>query len=248
MIHAHRALLAAAVLAACATGTAAVANNTSTAAATQNSTATAITTSPPPTTTPPPTTRTGKVACERDKLDEKSCKAIGCCQWNKAGSTGECKSRVGDGICTSVLCGTGDTDSECRHCTDTQKQQCNSKDCKLEGGKCVAGNGLMTATIDKGSKFFLTLTVTLPYTKDQFDQSKQDKYKAAVASAAGTVAANVEIVKITEARRRAGKVAVETKVRHYYTLWSRRAVTCATCSELVRRLHLKQSPGTACLR
>lgn len=76
---------------------------------------------------------------------------------------------------------------------------------------CVAGNGLMTATVDKGSKFFLTLTATLPYTKDQFE-SKQDKYEAAVASAAGTVAANVEIVEITEARRRAGKVAVETKI------------------------------------
>jgi hypothetical protein len=143
----------------------------------------------------------------------------------------------------SVLCGNGDADSECVHC-GSESYGCNSKDCKFEGEACVAGNGLMTATVDKGSKFFLTLTVTLPYTKDQFDQSKQDKYTAAVASAAGTVAANVEIVKITEARRRAGKVAVETKVRHY-TLWSRRA---ATCSGLARRLHLKQSPGTACLR
>jgi hypothetical protein len=143
----------------------------------------------------------------------------------------------------SVLCGSGDTDSQCVHCA-SDTYGCNSKDCKFEGEACVAGNGLMTATVDKGSKFFLTLTVTLPYTKDQFDQSKQDKYTAAVASAAGTVAANVEIVKITEARRRAGKVAVETKVRHY-TLWSRRA---ATCSGLARRLHLKQSPGTACLR
>ena len=70
----------------------------------------------------------------------------------------------------------------------------------------------MTATVPKGSKFFLTLSVTLPYTKDEFDQSKQDKYKTAVANAAGTVAANVEIVKITDARRRAGKVNVETKV------------------------------------
>ena len=42
---------------------------------------------------------------------------------------------------------------------------------------------------------------------------KQDKYKTAVANAAGTVADNVEIVAITEARRRAGKVDVETKVR-----------------------------------
>ena len=115
---------------------------------------------------------------------------------------------------TCVLCGSGDTDSECVHCA-SDRYACNSKDCKFEGGACVAGNGLMTATVDKATNFFLTLTVTLPYTKDQFDQSKQDKYKAAVANAAGTVAANVEIVRITEARRRAGKVAVETKVSHH---------------------------------
>ena len=76
----------------------------------------------------------------------------------------------------------------------------------------MPGNGLMTATVSKASEFFLTLSVTLPYTKDQFDKSKQDKYKTAVANAAGTIAANVEIVKITDARRRAGKVNVETKV------------------------------------
>ena len=48
---------------------------------------------------------TGKVACEREigdlspdsveKLDETTCKAVGCCRWNKAGS--ECESAVGDG-------------------------------------------------------------------------------------------------------------------------------------------------------
>jgi len=124
---------------------------------------------------------------------------------------------------TCVVCGTGDTDSECVHCTDRISDQCNSKDCKLEDGACVAGNGLMTATVDKDSKYFLTLTVTLPYTKDQFDQTKRDKYKAAVANAAGTVAANVEIVKITEARRRAGKVDVETKVRRTNQRARRRA-------------------------
>jgi hypothetical protein len=40
----------------------------------------------------------------------------------------------------------------------------------------------------------------------------QVQYKAALASAAGTVAANVEIISITEARRRAGSVNVDTKV------------------------------------
>jgi hypothetical protein len=144
-----------------------------------------------------------------------------------------------------VLCGSGDTDSECVPCA-SDTYGCNSKDCKFEGEACVAGNGLMTAIVDKKTNFFLTLTVTLPYTKDQFDQSKRDKYKTAVANAAGTVAANVEIVKVTEARRRAGKVAVETKVSHctLFRRWSRRA---ATCTGLVRRLQSKPSPGTACL-
>ena len=41
---------------------------------------------------------------------------------------------------------------------------------------------------------------------------KQNKFKAAVASAAGTTADNVNILDITEERRRAGSVFVETKV------------------------------------
>jgi hypothetical protein len=41
---------------------------------------------------------------------------------------------------------------------------------------------------------------------------KQDKFKAAVASAAGTTADNIDILDITEGRRRAGSVKVETKV------------------------------------
>ena len=46
----------------------------------------------------------------------------------------------------------------------------------------------------------------------EFDQTKQDKYKVAVAKAAGTTAANVDILSITEGRRRAGSVKVETRV------------------------------------
>ena len=46
----------------------------------------------------------------------------------------------------------------------------------------------------------------------EFDTAKQDKYKVAVANAAGTTAANVEILSITDGRRRAGSVKVETKV------------------------------------
>ena len=55
-------------------------------------------------------------------------------------------------------------------------------------------------------------TVTMPYSKSEFNQDKQDKYKLAIASAAGTPADNVDIVSITEKSRRAGSVNVETKV------------------------------------
>ena len=42
---------------------------------------------------------------------------------------------------------------------------------------------------------------------------KKNKFKAAVASAAGTTAADVDILDITEETRRAGSVKVETQVR-----------------------------------
>ena len=58
-------------------------------------------------------------------------------------------------------------------------------------------------------KFFVVTTVTLPYTKAEFDQAKQDKYKAAMAATAGTSAANVDL-ETTEKHRR---VNVKTKIR-----------------------------------
>eukprot|EP00802_Teleaulax_amphioxeia_P015775 Tamp_15874.p1 GENE.Tamp_15874~~Tamp_15874.p1 ORF type:complete len:355 (+),score=48.53 Tamp_15874:1-1065(+) len=63
------------------------------------------------------------------------------------------------------------------------------------------------------TQHFVTMTVTMPYSKAEFDTAKQDKYKVAVANAAGTTAANVEILSITDGRRRAGSVKVETKIR-----------------------------------
>ena len=58
------------------------------------------------------------------------------------------------------------------------------------------------------------LTVTTPYTKAEFGTAEQGKYKAAVAAAARTAAANVDILSVTdtESQRRAGSVEVETKV------------------------------------
>jgi hypothetical protein len=63
------------------------------------------------------------------------------------------------------------------------------------------------------SKFFVVMVVTMPYSKAEFDEGKQTKYKAAIASTAGSPVENVDIVSITEMRRRAGSVEVETKVR-----------------------------------
>jgi len=65
----------------------------------------------------------------------------------------------------------------------------------------------------KDSKFFVSFTVTLPYTKADFDTDKQTKYKNAVAMAAATIPDNVDILSSTEARRRGGFVKAETKVR-----------------------------------
>ena len=62
--------------------------------------------------------------------------------------------------------------------------------------------------VPKNTTFFVSVTVTLPYTKAEFDQAKQDKYTAAMAATAGTIAANVVIESITEKRRHAGAVDV----------------------------------------
>jgi hypothetical protein len=71
---------------------------------------------------------------------------------------------------------------------------------------------VVISAVPKNTTFFVSVTVTLPYTKAEFDQAKQDKYTAAMAATAGTIAANVVIESITEKRRRAGAVDVKTKV------------------------------------
>ena len=52
----------------------------------------------------------------------------------------------------------------------------------------------------------------MPYTKPAFNTTRQDKYKDAVSSVADTTIADVGIASITEVRRRAGSVNVETKI------------------------------------
>ena len=64
----------------------------------------------------------------------------------------------------------------------------------------------------KDTKLFVLFTVTMLYSKAEFDTDKQDKYKIAVAKTTGTMAANVEIIKISEENRRASSIKVETKV------------------------------------
>lgn len=73
-----------------------------------------------------------------------------------------------------------------------------------------------TTAVPKTTKHFVTFIVTMPYSKTEFNKAKQDKYKAAIARAAGTAAENVEILSITEgiaASRRSASVKVETKIR-----------------------------------
>ena len=66
----------------------------------------------------------------------------------------------------------------------------------------------------KDSKIVLAFDVTLPYTKDEFDKDKQTKYVTAVARAANTARANVDIKSIHDAPgRRAGSIIVGTAIR-----------------------------------
>lgn len=85
---------------------------------------------------------------------------------------------------------------------------CRGKSAKE--GNCPPGPTQAAAPAD--SKFFLTLTVTMPYSRAEFTTDKQNKYKSALATVAGVPETNVEIVKIVEKGRRAGGVDVESKV------------------------------------
>jgi hypothetical protein len=58
----------------------------------------------------------------------------------------------------------------------------------------------------------LVLNVKMPYSKDEFDVGNQDTFKEAIASAAGISPLNVNILSITDSRRRGGSVNVETKL------------------------------------
>ena len=80
----------------------------------------------------------------------------------------------------------------------------------------TGSSGLNPKQAPADSKFFFTITVavTMPYSKVEFDADKQSKYKIAAATAAGTIETNVDIVEIKEKRSRAGSIDVVTKVSH----------------------------------
>jgi hypothetical protein len=63
------------------------------------------------------------------------------------------------------------------------------------------------------TQFFITMSVTMPYSKANFNSVEQVKFKNAMAFASGTSTINVEILSIVEGRRRAGNVIVDTKIR-----------------------------------
>ena len=63
----------------------------------------------------------------------------------------------------------------------------------------------------KDTKLFVLFTVTMLYCKAEFDTDKQDKYNIAVAKTTCTMAANVEIIKISEEYGRASSIKDETK-------------------------------------
>ena len=63
------------------------------------------------------------------------------------------------------------------------------------------------------SKFFVSLAISMPYTEGTFTTTVRDKFKVAVARAAGTTTSKVQIVSVMAGQRRASGIKVETKVR-----------------------------------
>ena len=65
--------------------------------------------------------------------------------------------------------------------------------------------------VDDNTPHAVIITVTMPYSKAEFDDAKQTSYKKAVAKVAATSEKNIRLT-ITEGARRAGSVKVETKI------------------------------------
>ena len=150
------------------------------------------------------------------------------------------KFAVAGGICTNCAAGKSssagsDADSDCTDCAAgkfaTSGGVCTNcaagKRCADDRIEPVDENAGEESVAPAATEHFVTLTVTMPYTKADFNTDVQKQYKNAVASAAGTTVLNVDILSITESRRRAGSVVVETKIR---------AVDAASASSIRSRL------------
>ena len=144
------------------------------------------------------------------------------------------------GICTNCAAGKSssagsDADSDCTDCAAGKFATSGGVCTNCAAGKWCADDRIEPVDENAGeesvapaaTEHFVTLTVTMPYTKADFNTDVQKQYKNAVASAAGTTVLNVDILSITESRRRAGSVVVETKIR---------AVDAASASSIRSRL------------
>ncbi len=78
----------------------------------------------------------------------------------------------------------------------------------------------MTVTEGGASATQLSLNVKMPYTKAAFDADKQKNYKEAMATAAGTTPADVDIPWITEAGWRKGNSITAVTTLRYADRWS----------------------------
>ena len=138
---------------------------------------------------------------------------------------GKYKDVSGSGTCSDCAAGKYSTSagmSSCALCIAGKFKKVTGSgaciDCAVGKSAVTAGATVCTTTptttivADKNTKHFVVITVIMPYSRAEFDQAKQKKYKEAVAKAAGTVAANIEL-KITDARRRASSIKVETTIR-----------------------------------
>ena len=138
----------------------------------------------------------GKFAGGKTSWSDVTCQEISTTTWLDVNETKYMKDMFP--LASSACCGTGL--ARCRSSTTTNTPAATPAPVEV----------LPKAPED--TKHYVTMTVTMSLTKAEFDKVK-NKYKAAIASAAGTDPANVEILNIIEVRRRAGSIKVETKVR-----------------------------------
>ena len=122
----------------------------------------------------------------------------------------------GSGSASSCVCNrgyTGPDGSVCVACSAGKfKASLGSQVCSMcEAGKNKASAGVNTVCEIVGHT--ARVTIRLPYTVAEFDTVKQAAYREAMASAAGTVTANVDIVQIEGGRISAHDYSPGVRVR-----------------------------------